>query len=77
MVAGALGCGSALLLAAALPNEPDSFHALVSQPAAWCVPLAFLVMITVSLFTRHRAPGRIDAVMARLHVPEALDEPLP
>ena len=76
MLAGALACGSSLMLAAALPNEPDSFHALVSQPAAWCVPLAFLVMITVSLFTRHRAPGRIDAVMARLHVPEALDEPL-
>lgn len=71
MLAGAVGCGSALALAAILPNAPGSMHALVAQPAAWCVPLAFLVMITVSLATRHRAPGRIDAVMARLHVPEA------
>ncbi len=71
MLAGAVGCGSSLALAAILPNTPGSMHALVAQPAAWCVPLAFLVMITVSLATRHRAPGRIDAVMARLHVPEA------
>jgi cation/acetate symporter len=45
---------------------------LTTQPAAWSVPLAFLVMILVSLLTRHRLPAGVGAIMLRLHAPDAL-----
>ncbi|WP_433212166.1 cation acetate symporter [Dactylosporangium sp. CS-047395] len=45
---------------------------LTAQPAAWSVPLAFLVMILVSLLTRHRLPAGVGAIMLRLHAPDAL-----
>jgi Na+(H+)/acetate symporter ActP len=45
---------------------------LTTQPAAWSVPLAFLVMILVSVFTRHRLPSGVGAIMLRLHAPDAL-----
>ncbi|TQJ25779.1 Na+(H+)/acetate symporter ActP [Micromonospora sp. A202] len=45
---------------------------LTTQPAAWTVPLAFTVMIAVSMATRRRAPADIAATMLRLHTPEAL-----
>ncbi|MBB5787574.1 sodium:solute symporter family transporter [Jiangella mangrovi] len=47
--------------------------ALLAQPAAWTMPLAFLVMIVVSLGTQqHLAPG-VNRTMVRLHTPENLD----
>ncbi|HZN17440.1 MAG TPA: cation acetate symporter [Micromonosporaceae bacterium] len=46
--------------------------ALVTQPAAWSVPLAFTVMIGVSLSTRARAPVDVGRTMLRLHAPDAL-----
>lgn len=70
LITGALSCGTALVLAAVLPTMGDSLRDIVSQPAAWSVPLAFLVMIGVSLGTKDRIPSRVDAVLARLHVPE-------
>lgn len=46
---------------------------LLAQPAAWSMPLAFIVMVIVSLATpRHLAPG-VDRTMVRLHTPENLD----
>ncbi|GIM84095.1 cation acetate symporter [Salinispora arenicola] len=45
---------------------------LVAQPAAWTVPLAFTVMVVVSMTTRHRVPTDVGATMLRLHAPEAL-----
>ncbi|MEV4754073.1 cation acetate symporter [Micromonospora sp. NPDC049559] len=45
---------------------------LVAQPAAWTVPLAFTVMVAVSMATRHRTPADVGATMLRLHAPEAL-----
>ncbi|MEV2237860.1 cation acetate symporter [Micromonospora sp. NPDC049891] len=45
---------------------------LIAQPAAWTVPLAFTVMIVVSLATRRRAPADIGRTMLRLHAPDAL-----
>lgn len=45
---------------------------LVAQPAAWTVPLAFAVMVLVSVVTRRRLPGQVNAVMLRLHAPESL-----
>ncbi|MFL6075894.1 MAG: cation acetate symporter [Mycobacteriales bacterium] len=47
-------------------------HTLLAWPAAWSVPLAFAVMIVVSLLTpRHRPVGTRRA-MIRLHAPENL-----
>ncbi|MFI5487866.1 cation acetate symporter [Micromonospora echinaurantiaca] len=45
---------------------------LTTQPAAWTVPLAFTVMVAVSLATRRRAPADVAATMLRLHTPESL-----
>jgi Na+(H+)/acetate symporter ActP len=46
--------------------------ALVTQPAAWSVPLAFAAMVLVSLCTSGRTPASVPAIMLRLHAPEAL-----
>jgi cation/acetate symporter len=48
--------------------------ALLGQPAAWTVPLAFLTAIVVSLRTKERSPAWADSAMARLHAPEALEQ---
>jgi hypothetical protein len=45
---------------------------LTGQPAIWTVPLAFGVMIVVSLLTQHAVPANVDQVMLRMHLPEAL-----
>jgi Na+(H+)/acetate symporter ActP len=47
--------------------------ALLAQPAAWTVPLAFAVMVAVSLATRSRVPVHVGRTMVRLHAPEGLD----
>jgi len=45
---------------------------LLAQPAAWSVPIAFLVMVIVSLLTSRRVPPGVGRVMAKLHLPEGL-----
>ncbi|MBX3733589.1 MAG: hypothetical protein KF791_13460 [Verrucomicrobiae bacterium] len=45
---------------------------LCEQPAIWAVPLAILLMIVVSLRTRHAVPGDVREKMLVLHAPEAL-----
>jgi Na+(H+)/acetate symporter ActP len=47
--------------------------ALLAQPAAWTVPLAFLTMVGGSLLTRGRVPLQTGRLMIRLHTPEGLD----
>lgn len=46
--------------------------ALLAQPAAWTVPAAFAVMITVSLFTQRTVPVSANRIMVLLHAPESL-----
>ena len=46
--------------------------ALLARPAAWTMPIAFLVMVVVSLFTAHRIPPNTARTMVRLHAPEAV-----
>jgi Na+(H+)/acetate symporter ActP len=46
--------------------------ALLAQPAAWVVPLTFVVMIGVSILTPGRVPAQAARVMMRLHTPERL-----
>ncbi|MDM4721791.1 cation acetate symporter [Micromonospora sp. WMMA1363] len=45
---------------------------LTAQPAAWTVPLAFTVMVAVSMATRRRVPAGVGTTMLRLHAPESL-----
>ncbi|NES16346.1 MULTISPECIES: cation acetate symporter [Micromonospora] len=45
---------------------------LTTQPAAWTVPLAFTVMVAVSMATRRRLPADVGPTMLRLHAPETL-----
>jgi Na+(H+)/acetate symporter ActP len=47
--------------------------ALLAQPAAWTVPIAFAVMVLVSLRTPHRVAPGVARTMARLHVPEMVE----
>ncbi|MCW2778581.1 MAG: Na+/solute symporter [Frankiales bacterium] len=46
--------------------------ALLAQPAAWTVPLAFAVMVGASVATRSRVPADVGRTMLRLHAPEPL-----
>ncbi|MEV0325062.1 cation acetate symporter [Micromonospora echinospora] len=45
---------------------------LIAQPAAWTVPLAFTVMVAVSVASRRRLPADVATTMLRLHTPESL-----
>ncbi|GAA4688586.1 cation acetate symporter [Pseudonocardia yuanmonensis] len=45
---------------------------LLYRPAIVTVPMAFLVMIVVSLATRKHRPANTDALLLRLHAPERL-----
>jgi cation/acetate symporter len=47
--------------------------ALLAQPAAWTVPLAFATMIFVSLATQRRVAPNVGRTMVRLHTPEAVE----
>jgi cation/acetate symporter len=71
MAGGGAAIGAILLTMLAGPLS-GWIGTLTAQPAAWSVPLAFLVMISVSLATRHRVPASTGAIMLRLHAPDAL-----
>ncbi|MEV0586525.1 cation acetate symporter [Nonomuraea sp. NPDC050310] len=70
-VGGGLACAAVL---AQITGGPYGglVGALVSQPAAWTVPIAFLVMVVVSLLTPGRIPKGVARTMVRLHTPENL-----
>ena len=48
------------------------FAAVVEQPAACAVPLAFATMVVVSRLTRRRLPAHTSRFMVRLHTPETV-----
>jgi len=52
-------------------------EALLAQPAAWTVPLAFAVMVVGSLLTRRSVPSDVGRTMLALHAPDALGLPEP
>jgi hypothetical protein len=56
-----------------MPPQGGWPAALLAQPAAWAVPFAFVVMISVSLATRRSLPADVPMTMVRLHAPESLD----
>ncbi|ASW57236.1 cation acetate symporter [Plantactinospora sp. KBS50] len=74
--AGVLAGGGAAVLAVLVTVLGPPLHGwpsvLVTQPAAWTVPLAFTVMAVTSIATRRQAPADVGATMLRLHAPEAI-----
>jgi cation/acetate symporter len=67
------GCAGGAVLATLLGVGPEGWAgALLAQPAAWTVPLAFLTMVGVSLATPRRVPRHAARTMVRLHTPESV-----
>lgn len=71
--AGGLGAGGAAVLTLAGVHPGGWIGALLAQPAAWSIPLAFTVMVVVSRLTAGRAPAHARRFLVRLHTPEALE----
>ncbi len=72
LAAGGLGAGGAAVLNLVGVDASGWSGALLTQPAAWSVPLAFAVMVLVSLATAGRAPAHARRFLVRLHTPETL-----
>lgn len=72
LAAGGLGAGGAAVLNLVGVDASGWSGALLTQPAAWSVPLAFAVMVVVSLATAGRAPAHAQRFLVRLHTPETL-----
>ncbi|MGQ3382026.1 sodium/solute symporter [Glutamicibacter sp. TV12E] len=70
LLVGAISCGTSLAIGIFLPAMDLWWIHLLRQPAAWSVPLAFVVMVAVSRGTQRAVPGNVDRVMALLHVPD-------
>ncbi|TIC85157.1 cation acetate symporter [Nocardioides sp. GY 10113] len=73
LAAGGAGAGGAALLAIAGVDADGWAGALLDQPAAWSVPLAFLTMAAVSRLTADRVPAHARRFLVRLHTPESLE----
>ncbi len=72
LAGGGLACGAVLMTIGGGPHT-GLVGALLAQPAAWTVPIAFLVMVVVSLLTPGRIPPNVARTMVRLHTPEILN----
>ncbi|MFI7614600.1 cation acetate symporter [Nonomuraea terrae] len=72
LVGGGLACAAVLVTITGGPHGGLT-GALLAQPAAWTVPIAFTVMVAVSFLTPDRVPHGVARTMVRLHTPENLD----
>jgi cation/acetate symporter len=70
LVTGAVLATSAIFTGLALEGGHPTVDALLTQPAVISVPIAFAVMVAVSLADRRRRPA--DAQLLALHAPEGL-----
>jgi cation/acetate symporter len=70
MLVGGLLAMTAVLMTVLGGPQRGWGGALLAQPAAWTVPIAFLVAISVSLATPSRIPKSTARTMVRLHTPE-------
>ncbi|MEU6851455.1 cation acetate symporter [Actinacidiphila alni] len=71
LVAGGGLAAVAVVLTSVRGTSGGWSAALLEQPAAWTVPIAFAVMVTGSLLTRGRiSAAAVDRVMLRMHLPE-------
>ena len=75
LATGGLGSFGAAVITV-LGSTPSGWAgALLAEPAAWSIPLAFVVMVGVSLLTAGRRPAHARRFLVRLHTPETLDVP--
>jgi cation/acetate symporter len=72
LLVGGLGSGAAVVSTLVGTVHGGWADVLLSQPAAWSVPSAFLTMWLVSRATRHSVPRHVGRFMVRLHSPEAV-----
>lgn len=72
LVGGSLS-GAAVLRTFLTTGDDSWLSALVSQPAAWSVPVAFATMVAVSLLTPARRSAHVATFMVRLHTPETVE----
>jgi Na+(H+)/acetate symporter ActP len=72
ILAGGGAAAAAVLVTIVGPPLTGWPATLVAQPAAWSVPLAFAVMMAVSVATRRRTPQDVGSMMLRLHAPDTL-----
>ncbi|HET6877247.1 MAG TPA: cation acetate symporter [Jatrophihabitans sp.] len=63
---------TAAVLVTLLTSDSGWLGALLAQPAAWAVPITFVVMTAVSRATPSGTPPDVGRVMVRLHAPETL-----
>jgi cation/acetate symporter len=77
LAVGGLLAGSAVLVTVLVSPQRGWPAALLAQPAAWIVPVAFGVMVAGSLLTRGRIRPDVGRVLVRLHAPESLAADLP
>ena len=72
MAVGGVLCGAAILDSLLTGERSGWTGALLAQPAAWTVPLAFATTVAVSLLTPGRQASNVVTTMIRLHTPEAV-----
>ena len=72
LLAGSLSATSAVLLTLFGPHLTGWPHILLSQPAAWTIPIGFITMVLVSLATQSTRPRNVSALMLTMHAPESL-----
>jgi cation/acetate symporter len=73
LVVGGVAASAAALINVIGGPESGWPQALVGQPAAWTMPLAFITVIVVSKLTPDKIPAGTARSMVRLHTPEAVD----
>jgi Na+(H+)/acetate symporter ActP len=73
LLAGGGLAGSAVVVTLLDATPAGWLGTVASQPAAVTVPLAFLVMVVVSIATPQRVPRHVSRTMVRLHTPEHVE----
>ncbi|GAB3199998.1 cation acetate symporter [Nocardioides hungaricus] len=73
LLAGGLGSGVAIGWTLTTSRPDGWVDTLMSQPAAWTVPLALATMVVVSLLTASRVPPGAGRFLVRLHTPETVE----
>jgi Na+(H+)/acetate symporter ActP len=73
MLAGGSLAGAAVIVTLLDATPAGAAGAVVAQPAAVTVPVAFVTMVLVSLATRSRMPAHVARTMVRLHTPETVE----
>jgi len=76
LVVGGLVSSAAVLVTIFSQAHDGWTGALLTQPAAWTLPITVAVMVLVSLVTPQRIPRGTARTMVRLHAPEALSAKL-